>query len=267
MHSDLERLIDIMARLRDPENGCPWDLGQSFETIAPYTIEEAYEVADAIERGDMPGLREELGDLLLQVVFHSRMAEEENLFTFGDVASAIADKMIRRHPHIFGDTGGEDLHASWETHKAAERDRKAAEAGRTAGILDDVPRALPALTRAEKLQNRAAREGFDWPTVAPVLAKVDEELAELRAEIDAGAQDQRLCDELGDLLFSCVNLARHIGIDPETALRGTNARFEWRFRWIEAALAAQGQHPADVGLDELERLWDAAKQAKNATSN
>jgi ATP diphosphatase len=262
MPPNLDRLVEIMARLRDPTDGCPWDLAQSFETIAPYTIEEAYEVADAIERGDVSGLREELGDLLLQVVFHARMAEEAGAFAFDDVAGAIADKMVRRHPHVFGDGTESDLRETWEAQKAAERARKAAADGRTAGLLDDVPRALPALVRAEKLQQRAARAGFDWPDLSPVLAKVDEELRELRAEIDAGATRRRLADELGDVLFACVNLARHLGVDPEASLRGTNARFETRFRWIEVTLARRGLRPEDVGLDELDRLWNAAKRTE-----
>jgi ATP diphosphatase len=262
MPPNLDRLVEIMARLRDPTDGCPWDLEQSFETIAPYTIEEAYEVADAIERGDVSGLREELGDLLLQVVFHARMAEEAGAFAFDDVAGAIADKMVRRHPHVFGDGTESDLRETWEAQKAAERARKAAADGRTAGLLDDVPRALPALVRAEKLQQRAARAGFDWPDLSPVLAKVDEELRELRAEIDADATRRRLADELGDVLFACVNLARHLGVDPEASLRGTNARFETRFRWIEVTLARRGLRPEDVGLDELDRLWNAAKRTE-----
>jgi MazG family protein len=255
-----------MARLRDPANGCPWDLGQTFATIAPYTIEEAYEVAGAIERDDLAALRDELGDLLLQVVFHARMAEEQAAFTFDDVAGAIADKMVRRHPHVFGGAGSGDPREGWEAQKAVERGEKAARDGRSAGILDDVPRALPALTRAEKLQKRAARAGFDWPDLAPVLDKIDEEIGELRAEIAAGAPSERLAEELGDVLFSCVNLARHFKVDPEAALRGANAKFEARFRWIEAALARQGRRPEEVDLDELERLWQLAKAAESEAS-
>jgi nucleoside triphosphate diphosphatase len=262
MPANIDRLLAIMARLRDPETGCPWDIEQSFETIAPYTIEEAYEVADAIERGDRPGLRDELGDLLLQVVFHARMAEEEGAFAFDDVAGAIVDKMVRRHPHVFGAADASDVRETWESLKAIERAQKAADVGRTAGVLDDVPRVLPALMRAEKLQKRAARTGFDWPDLTPALAKIDEELDELRAEIDNDGGAQRLEDEMGDVLFACVNLARHLGVDPETALRGTNARFESRFRSIEAALAARGLAPDDVDLAELERLWLAAKHVE-----
>ena len=263
MPANLDRLLAIMARLRNPDGGCPWDLEQTFATIAPYTIEEAYEVADAIERGDMAELRDELGDLLLQVVFHARMAEEQRAFAFDDVAAAIADKMERRHPHVFGAAEGTDLRESWENQKAAERAEKASLQGRAAGVLDDVPRALPALARAEKLQKRAAREGFDWADLTPVLAKIDEELAELRTEIATGAAPARIEDELGDVLFACVNLARHLRVDPETALRSTNAKFESRFRAIEAALAERGLRPADVGLDELEDLWIAAKLGEN----
>lgn len=264
MSRNLDRLIDIMARLRDPETGCPWDLEQSFATIAPYTIEEAYEVADAVERGDLEGLCDELGDLLLQVVFHARMAEEQKAFAFDDVAAAIADKMVRRHPHVFADASKSDLRETWEAQKAAERTEKAARNGLTAGVLDDVPRALPALMRAEKLQKRAARAGFDWPETAPVLDKIAEEIEELRDEIALPDSRERCEAELGDVLFSCVNLARHLGIDPETALRGANSRFERRFRWIEAALAERGQSPADVGLDELERLWGEAKTTERS---
>lgn len=403
MTANLDRLLAIMARLRDPKTGCPWDVEQSFATIAPYTIEEAYEVADAIERDDMEALREELGDLLLQVVFHARMAEEAHTFAFDDVAAAIADKMVRRHPHVFEDADGSDLRASWEAQKADERARKAARQGRAVGILDDVPRALPALTRAEKLQKRAARVGFDWPDLAPVLAKIDEELGELRAEIAsgapqgrledelgdllfqvvfyaqisaedggfdfqdvarriatkmrdrhphvfgeaeertsegqtvawevrkaeeresraaksgrkpsvldgvalalpalmraqklqkraaregfdwpdlgpvvakireeleeleaeiaAGAPEARLRDEAGDLLFACVNLARHIGVDAEVALRGTNAKFERRFRFVEQSLSATGRTPGESDLDEMDALWNEAKSAEKA---
>ena len=268
MPANLDRLLTIMARLRDPDGGCPWDLEQSFTTIAPYTIEEAYEVADAIERDDLGDLRDELGDLLLQVVFHARMAEEAGAFAFDDVAGAIVDKMVRRHPHVFGDASGgdADLRATWEAQKAAERAQKASARGQAhaAGALDDVPRALPALMRAEKLQKRAARVGFDWRDLGPVLAKIEEELGELRAEIDADAPAARLEAELGDVLFAVVNLGRHLGVDPESALRGTNGRFESRFRAIEAALAARGLGPADVDLDELERLWVEAKRAEQA---
>jgi MazG family protein len=255
----IEALIEVMARLRDPAGGCPWDREQTFGSVAPYTVEEAYEVADAIERGDMADLREELGDLLFQVVFHARMAEEAGRFAFADVVEAIVEKMVRRHPHVFGEeevADAEAQSAAWEAQKARERAAKAG--GAAPGVLGGVAVGLPALTRAEKLQKRAARVGFDWPTVDGVLAKIDEELAEVRAEVAAGDK-AALQGEIGDLLFACVNLARHAGVDPETALRGTNAKFERRFRHIEAALAKQGRVPQEAGLEELDALWDAAK--------
>jgi len=259
----IDRLLRIMARLRDPRTGCPWDVEQTFATIAPYTIEEAYEVADAIQRGDMGALREELGDLLLQPVYHAQMAAEAGLFGFDEVATAIADKLEARHPHVFGDAavaGVASQNRAWESHKAEERRRKAEAAGRAPSVLDDVPLALPALTRAEKLQKRAARVGFDWPDTAQVVAKIEEELGELRAEMAAGAPAPRLTDELGDLLFAVANLARHLGVDPEAALRGTNAKFEHRFHAVEAGLAARGKTPDQASLDEMEALWQAAKR-------
>ncbi|MSO81259.1 MAG: nucleoside triphosphate pyrophosphohydrolase [Alphaproteobacteria bacterium] len=258
----LVRLLDIMARLRDPARGCPWDVEQTFATIVPYTIEEAYEVADAIERDDRKALREELGDLLLQVVFHARMAEEEGSFAFDDVAAAIADKLVRRHPHVFAGAAGEDAAAvkrSWETIKADERGAKATASGARASALDDVPRAQPALMRAEKLGKRAARIGFDWPDVYGVLAKVREEIGEVEAELAQGEPRERTEAEIGDVLFSVAQLARRLDIDPETALRGANARFERRFRAVEDKLAQQGRIAADAPLDELEALWQAAK--------
>ncbi len=255
----LARLLAIMAQLRAPEGGCPWDLAQSFGTIAPYTIEEAYEVAEAIRLGDMAGLREELGDLLLQVVFHARMAEEDGQFDFSDVAASIADKMVRRHPHVFADgevTSAAAQTASWETIKAAERAEKAV--GQESSVLDNVPLALPALTRAEKLQKRAARVGFDWPDLAPVLAKIEEELGELKAELADGAKPERVQDEMGDLLFAVANLARHLKVDPETALRAGNSKFERRFRQVEAAFETrEGLAAAD--LEAMEEAWQAAK--------
>jgi ATP diphosphatase len=258
----IDRLIAIMARLRAPVGGCPWDLEQNFATIAPYTIEEAYEVADAIERNDKPSLREELGDLLLQVVYHARMAEEEGSFAFDDVATAISDKMVARHPHVFGDkevAGAAGQTRMWEEFKARERAAKAKASGKPPSVLDDVPLALPALLRAEKLQKRAARVGFDWPDVRQVLDKLEEEIGELRTEIDQGGKPERVADEMGDLLFVLVNLARHLKVDPETALRGCNAKFERRFTFIEAALAAEGRSPKDATLDEMEALWLRAK--------
>ncbi|MEC9346159.1 MAG: nucleoside triphosphate pyrophosphohydrolase [Pseudomonadota bacterium] len=259
----LERLLAVMARLRDPDGGCPWDLEQDFATIAPYTIEEAYEVADAIERGDMDDLKGELGDLLFQVVFHARMAEEAGYFGFHDVAAAIADKMIARHPHVFGAQDGIDSAGAqtrnWEAQKAAERAARAAAEGRRPSALDGVALGLPALLRAEKIQKRAARVGFDWPEIGPVLAKVREEIDELEAELKDGDRD-RQADELGDVLFAVVNLARHLGIDPEAALRGTTAKFERRFHAVEAGLAAEGRRPEDATLEEMDAYWEAAKR-------
>ena len=258
----LARLLSVMAWLRDREHGCPWDIDQTFRTIAPYTIEEAYEVADAIDRDDMPALKEELGDLLLQVVYHAQMASETKAFGFADVAAAIADKMVDRHPHVFGDLNIADADAqtiSWENRKAAERAKK----GDTpVGTLDGVARALPALLRAEKLQKRAARVGFDWKTIGPVIDKIEEELRELRSELEAGKLDTaRIQDELGDVLFATANLARHCKIDPEAALRSTNDKFERRFRYIERKLAEQGRTPSQASLEEMEELWQAAKTA------
>ena len=246
----IEDLLAIMARLRDPQGGCPWDIEQDFASIAPYTIEEAYEVADAIDRGDFDDLREELGDLLLQVVFHARMAEEQGRFDFAAVVAAICDKMVARHPHVFGDAEVADAAAqtlAWEEHKRREREAK----GRSGGLLDAVPRGLPEWLRAHKLQKRAASVGFDWPDIAHVLAKLDEELAELREEIDAPQRDrERIEEELGDLLFVCVNVARHTGVDFSRALRRTNAKFEQRFKGIEARAAAAGVELKDAGLEQ-----------------
>jgi ATP diphosphatase len=258
----MARLLAVMAWLRDRQHGCPWDVEQTFRTIAPYTIEEAYEVADAIEREDLGALREELGDLLLQVVYHAQMAHETGAFGFADVAAAVADKMVDRHPHVFGGARiatAEAQTVSWEARKAAERAAKAADAA-PAGALDGVARALPALLRAEKIQKRAARVGFDWKETGPVIDKIEEELGELRAELEAGTVDQaRLTDELGDVLFAVANLARHYKIDPEGALRATNDKFERRFRHIERRLAEAGRRPADASLEEMEALWQEAK--------
>lgn len=261
---NIDRLLAVMARLRDPERGCAWDVAQDFSTIAPYTIEEAYEVADAIERGDMAGLEDELGDLLLQVVFHARMAEEAAQFDFDAVAGRITDKMVRRHPHVFGETAFADeaeQKADWEARKAAER----AARGET-GALSGVARGLPALLRAVKLQKRAARVGFDWPESAPVLAKIEEELGELRAEIADGSDHDRLQDELGDLLFAVVNLARHLKIDPEAALRHTNAKFERRFQKVEQVLSNEGKTPEGSSLEEMEAAWQRAKRDEHAAA-
>jgi len=253
----LPRLAAIMARLRAPVGGCPWDLEQDFDSIAPYTIEEAYEVADAIARRDWPGLRGELGDLLFQSVYHARMAEEAGHFTLDDVVRAISDKMVARHPHVFGDAAERDAAGqtrAWEDQKARERAARA-----QTGILDDVPLALPALMRAVKLQKRAARVGFDWPDIGPVLDKIVEEAREL-----ASAPDAERFEEFGDLLFVMANLARHLQIDPEAALRAANAKFTRRFRFIEAALAARGRSPADSDLAEMDVFWNAAKAAERS---
>jgi nucleoside triphosphate diphosphatase len=255
----IDRLLAVMRRLRDPERGCPWDIEQTFATIAPYTIEEAYEVADAIEREAWDDLAGELGDLLLQVVYHAQMAEEAGLFAFDDVARAIAEKLIARHPHVFDAEEVRTVAAQsehWEATKAAERAAKAAAAASEASILDDLPHGLPALTRALKLQKRAARVGFDWPALAGVRAKVNEELDEL----EAAAPDQRE-DELGDLLFTLVNHARRLGLDPETALRRANAKFERRFRAMEKA---SDQPLEALDLDGLEALWQQAKGSGGA---
>jgi MazG family protein len=267
-------LLAVMAALRTPVTGCPWDLEQTFATIAPYTIEEAYEVADAIERGNRADLRDELGDLLLQVVYHARMAEEEGAFTFADVVDAVTRKMIRRHPHVFGDENerGKPLTKGWwEAIKAAEKAEKGGDVTTTrASVLADVPMALPALTRAEKLQAKAARVGFDWPSLAPVFDKMREELAELEAVAlpadprgptpPTGAADPRIAEEIGDLLFVVANVARHLSVDPENALRSANAKFTRRFNHIEQRLAEQGKSPADSTLEEMDALWNEAKK-------
>ncbi|MBV8523481.1 MAG: nucleoside triphosphate pyrophosphohydrolase [Acetobacteraceae bacterium] len=266
--AELTRLLGIMAALRDPQRGCPWDREQSFPTIAPYTIEEAYEVADAIARKDDRALLDELGDLLFQVVYHARMAEEEGKFGFGDVARVIADKMIRRHPHVFGDATVRTASArssnaqrdSWEAQKYAERATRSEH-----GALAGVPLALPALSRAYKLTARAARVGFDWPNPGAVLDKLEEEAAELRAEL-VGSDRARLADEVGDLLFVLANLARKLELDPEACLRAANDKFKERFGAVEARLAVEGKTPADATLAEMEEHWQAVKvQFKNDT--
>lgn len=259
--TELRRLLDIMAALRAPVGGCPWDVRQDFDSIAPYTIEEAYEVADAIARRDFAALPDELGDLLFQVVYHARMAEEEGRFGFAEVARAIADKMLRRHPHVFGSEAARDAgmqRAAWEEQKRAERAAKA-ETGTLAGI----PLGLPALTRAEKLTKRAARVGFDWPDAGAVLDKLDEEVAELRAELPGG-DPARLKDEVGDLLFVLANLARKLDLDPEACLRHANAKFARRFGAVEAALAEAGRGPEEATLDEMEALWVTVKRGERA---
>jgi len=266
---DISRLLEIMAALRTPQSGCPWDLRQDFTTIAPYTIEEAYEVADAITRRDLDDLREELGDLLLQVVFHARMAEEQGAFDFGNVVEAITDKMIRRHPHVFGDARGlgheavEDLwHDIKAREKAARAERRArGGAAAAASTLADVPTALPALTRAIKLQQKASKVGFDWNDPRAVLRKIREETDEIEAELDRAEMDlAATAAEIGDLLFAAVNLARHLKADPETVLRQTNRKFERRFAAIESDLAARGRSPQEATLEEMEELWQAAKK-------
>jgi ATP diphosphatase len=266
---DIDGLLGIMARLRDPEAGCPWDVRQTFRTIAPYTIEEAYEVADAIDRGDMDDLRDELGDLLLQVVFHARMAQEQGAFAFADVVDAIADKLRRRHPHVFSGTRVDDVEAQareWEALKQREREA----AGDTdASALAGIARGMPEWQRSTKLQARAARVGFDWPGPGPVIAKLHEEIEEVRVEFDAVAADPddaaahaRLEEELGDVLFVCANLARHAKVDPGTALRRANAKFERRFRAMEAMAAEAGTHLSAQSLDAQEGYWNRAKAAE-----
>lgn len=259
----IDHLLAIMARLRDPQRGCPWDLEQSFATIAPYTIEEAYEVADAIERTDMTALKDELGDLLLQVVFHARMAEEAGLFGFEDVAAAIADKMVRRHPHVFGDAEIVSVAAqneAWEDYKAAERKV----AGGAESVLDGVTLALPALMRAAKVSRRAARIGFDWPDARAVLAKISEEITEIEAELDSAAGLAALEEEVGDLLFAAANLARKLDIEPESALRRATAKFERRFRILETLAR---EHSTGRDLDALEQLWQQVKMAEKPGSS
>jgi len=262
----MQRLLEIMAKLRDPDGGCIWDCEQSFATIAPHTIEEAYEVADAIDQSDMAALKDELGDLLLQVVFHSQMASEEELFDFEDVAEIICQKMVDRHPHVFG---GIEINSSkaqtraWEAQKAEERKRKAQENGEVAhGALDGVILGLPGLTRAVKLQKRAARVGFDWDKAVQVLDKIREEVAEVAYEIENGGSGERLEDEIGDLLFACTNLARKLEVNPETALRRGNAKFERRFRAVEATFRQRGEELSDASLEEMDRVWDQVKEGE-----
>ena len=259
---DMARLLEIMAALRTPGTGCPWDLEQNFATIAPYTLEEAYEVADAIARGDLDDLRDELGDLLLQVVFHARMAQEQRAFEFGDVVEAITAKLLRRHPHVFGDLKGAttaDVNANWERIKTEEKAVRGK--AQPAGALAGVPVALPALTRARKLQDKAGEVGFDWNDPMAVIAKIREECDEIEAEIKAGDRTKARA-EVGDLLFAVVNLARHLEADPEGTLRAANVKFERRFAAIEQALAAKGKRPQDATLAEMDALWDAAKAAE-----
>jgi ATP diphosphatase len=272
---DIQRLLDIMTALRTPGSGCPWDLEQTFATIVPYTIEEAYEVADAVERGDFADLRDELGDLLLQVVFHARMAEEAGRFDFGGVVDAITTKLIRRHPHVFADArdlSPEEVKGLWGTIKAEEKRLRAAERADQglpsegpAGALSGVPMALPALTRALKLQEKAGKVGFDWNDARAVLAKLREEIDEIETEISARDQ-AKAAAEVGDLLFAVANLARHLDVDPEAALRGANAKFERRFGHIETHLADEGRTPQDASLEDMEALWSEAKRLERAAA-
>jgi ATP diphosphatase len=279
MTNKVARLIDIMAALRTPSAGCPWDLEQSFATIAPYTIEEAYEVADAVERGDLDDLKDELGDLLLQVVFHARMAEEAGAFAFSDVVEAICEKLVRRHPHVFGDQAAlsaSEVVTQWSAIKALEKEARSASrrteaqgAEDGASLLDCVPLALPALTRALKLQEKAGRVGFDWANPRLVLEKIREELGEVEQELPqepTAMPSQALSDEIGDLLFAVANLARHVGADPEQALRGANAKFKRRFKFIERQLGARGRTPEQSTLEEMEQLWIEAKAGERAGS-
>jgi ATP diphosphatase len=270
---DISRLLDIMAQLRTPGSGCPWDLEQDFSTIAPYTIEEAYEVADAIARDDLDDLRDELGDLLLQVVFHARMAEERGAFSFGDVVEAITRKMIRRHPHVFADASGKltpaDVKGTWDRIKAEEKAERASrrpqgDAAHTS-LLSSVKAGQPALSRAMQLQRKASSVGFDWNDPRAVLHKIREEADEIEAALDGGDPD-KLTEETGDLLFALVNLARHVGADPEMALRGTNTKFERRFAYIERTLAAQARSVESASLEEMDALWDEAKSEEKKDS-
>jgi ATP diphosphatase len=272
---DISRLLEIMASLRNPETGCPWDIVQTFETIKPYTIEEAYEVADAIERNDPDDLCDELGDLLLQVVFHARIAEEARLFAFGDVVEAITAKMIRRHPHVFAVSDAstpEAVKLQWDEIKRLEKqertERRAARAAAVdqstpddpkVGLLGSVQRSFPALTEALKLQEQAAKVGFDWAEAAPILDKIEEEIAELREAL-AARQPDKVKDELGDLIFALVNIGRHVGAEPEQALRGTNSKFRRRFRYIETSLERNGEALQTAGLERMEALWQEAKK-------
>ena len=257
---DIEKLLQIMADLRNPVSGCPWDIKQSFASIAAYTVEEAYEVADAIERDDMVDLKNELGDLLFQVVFHAQMASENNLFDFFDVVNAISDKLIRRHPHVFADDDTRDeekLYSDWEKHKKKERADKN---NTPAGALDGIAGTMPALRWSEKLQKRAAHHGFDWDDITPVFDKLNEEIGELKAEISVADNQQRIADEMGDILFSCVNLSRHLGVNPEQTLRDSNRKFISRFQVVEQLLEQDGKLMQECSVTELEDYWHKAKK-------
>ncbi len=258
--TQIERLLEIMKALRDPDTGCPWDIEQTFKTISAYTIEEAYEVADAIERMDMHDLKDELGDLLFQVVFHARMAEEQGDFDFGDVAKAIGDKLVRRHPHVFSDEEAgshEELHRAWEQHKKNERKQKQYP---QKSFLDGIASSMPALRWSSKLQKRAAHHGFDWDNVAPVFEKLHEEIDELKQELDQHDNQHRIEDELGDILFACVNLARHLKVNPEQALRDSNQKFITRFQMMESLLESDEKEMDECPVEELEAYWQKAKQ-------
>ena len=262
MSKELDKLLEIMVRLREPINGCPWDLEQTFASIAPYTIEEAYEVADAIEQDNMDALRDELGDLLFQVVFQAQIAEEIGYFNFGAVVQSISNKMIRRHPHVFGDedvTSARDQTDQWEKQKGCERAILAVNEGRQLSALDNVPKALPALTRAEKISSRASRAGFDWPDISGVFNKIDEEIDEIHVAI--GCDDvEQVANEVGDLLFAVTNLARHLDIDPETSLRRATTKFDFRFRKVEESYIKEGREITEVTLEELEARWQMIKK-------
>lgn len=269
--SPINQLLEIMAQLRNPEGGCPWDLEQSYETIAPHTIEEAYEVAEAIANGDMEELKDELGDLMFQVVFYAQMAKEDGKFDFNDVITAISEKMIRRHPHVFGTR---EIHSAdaqtlaWEETKALERAAKGAksETDRPASALDGVAGSLPALTRAVKLQKRAARVGFDWPDINPVFSKISEELEELKEEIQGNGSKDRIAEEYGDLMFVLANLGRHLDIEPETVLRQANRKFTRRFEAVEQHLRARGKGPVDSNLEEMDELWNKVKNEEKTNA-
>ncbi len=260
----IQHLVEIMRALRDPDSGCPWDLEQDFQSLIPYTIEEAYEVADAIERSDIDDIKSELGDLLFQIIFYSQLAQEQQKFDFNDVVESINDKLTRRHPHVFADAkvkDAEEQAEEWEKIKQQERKTKAASSSATLSHLDDVSRTLPSLMRAEKLQKRAAKEGFDWPNINGVMAKVVEELAEVQQELDAKVQEhEKLEGEIGDLFFSCINLSRHAGVDAEQSLRKANLKFERRFRSVEKLAAAKNQQINEMSVEELETLWQEVKQ-------
>ena len=267
--NNMPRLLEIMAALRTPKTGCPWDLEQNFKSLVPYTIEEAHEVAETIEHNDLKALKSELGDLLFQVVFYARLAQEQNLFDFADVVDSINEKMVRRHPHVFGDRKGtlshDEISGQWERIKAIEKEND--EGGgnaETPSILDGVPLSLPALSRAIKLQNKAAHVGFDWPSLAPVFEKMREELAELEQEITQKSDKDKIEDEFGDVLFVMANVGRHLNLDPEQALRRANNKFSSRFQVIEELLSAMGKSPKDSGLDEMEAMWNIAKQREKA---